>query len=104
MKMMVVLTTVSDAGVAKKIAAILLKQKLAACVSWKDGFKSLYRWKGRLENTTETLMFIKSVGKHFKKIKTAIQSAHSYDLPEIIALPVTEGSPDYLAWVNREVE
>ena len=101
MQGLIVLTTTPDLKSAKEIAKSLVTQKLAACVSYRSGFISTYRWKGKVERSKETVLLIKTLTSHFVKIRKVIQALHPYQLPELIALPIIRGSRDYLAWMNE---
>ena len=83
------------------MAELLVRKKAAACVSMKDGLVSYYLWKGKLESSKETLVMIKASKKQFKKIERIIKSASSYDLPEIISLPIQQASREYLSWMSH---
>ncbi|MGH7198571.1 MAG: divalent-cation tolerance protein CutA [Candidatus Omnitrophota bacterium] len=96
----VVLTALPDLRTAQSIARMLVAKKLAACVSLGKGFRAVYRWKGRIESAVETQLFIKTTRKKFEPVKRAIRAAHPYELPEIIALPIVQGSSEYLEWLN----
>ena len=104
MKALVVLSTAPDLKTAKSIARHLVARKLAACVSVKGGFSSCYRWKGKIENSTEALLLIKTSRRNFSKLKHHLESYHPYEVPEIVGIPIVEGSPTYLSWLNRCLE
>ena len=104
MAAILVLITTPDLRTAKRIAKSLVTQKLAACVSLKDGFVSTYRWQGKIESALEVMLFIKTSKKAFAKVKRFVQKVHPYDLPEILALPVANGSPEYLKWLNDSLK
>ena len=99
----VVLTTVSSEKEAARIARHLVEQRLAACVSIVPGARSIYRWKDKVEDTPELLLVIKSRRDLFATLRAALQKAHSYEVPEIVALPIVDGSEPYLAWLDREL-
>jgi periplasmic divalent cation tolerance protein len=100
----VVLVTCGSANEAGRIARSLVEQKLAACVNILEvPVRSIYRWKGKVESAKETLLIIKSSGKRFAALQNAIRKLHSYDMPEIIALPIEKGSRDYLAWLAESI-
>jgi periplasmic divalent cation tolerance protein len=96
----VVLSTCASQQEAEKLARTLVEQRLAACVNVIPGVTSFYRWQGNLETSTEWLMLIKSSRERFEPLRLALEQAHSYDLPEVIALPVVEGAPNYLNWIE----
>jgi len=100
----IILTTTPGIKTAKLIAQSLVKKKLAACVSLSGGFTSVYRWKGAVETAKETLVLIKTVKKNFNKVKQAIKGIHPYELPEIVCIPITLGSAEYLSWLNQSLK
>ena len=100
----VVLVTCGSAKEARKIARALVEQRLAACVNiFPTPVQSVYRWKGKVESAKECLLSIKTTRRRFAALQRAIRRLHSYDTPEIIALPIAAGSLDYLAWVAESV-
>jgi periplasmic divalent cation tolerance protein len=98
-----VLTTCASEEEAKRIARALVERRLAACVNIVPGLRSVYRWRGALEEESECLLVIKSRRDLFDELRAGIESLHSYELPELIALPVVEGSEAYLNWLEREL-
>ncbi len=90
--------------VAKDIVKILLKHKLAACVSMIDQVKSSFSWDGEFCEEKEILMMIKTRRANYGKVKLVIEDMHPYTVPEIIALPVVDCSEDYLKWIIKETE
>jgi periplasmic divalent cation tolerance protein len=100
----VVLSTCESELEAATIARHLVEKKLAACVNILPRARSIYRWKGAIEDTHEFVLLIKSRRDLFPALRAALKSVHSYEIPEIIALPVVEGSEAYLTWVDRELE
>ena len=101
---LVIFCTVPDAATGERIAQHLVEYRLAACVNVIPGIISVYRWQGRVETGSEALMKIKATAGSYRKIETAIRSQHPYELPEIIAVPVSEGLADYLDWVRIQHE
>jgi periplasmic divalent cation tolerance protein len=99
----VVFSTASSAEEAEKIARHLVEQRLAACVNVVREVRSFYRWQGKIEDAAEWLLVIKSSRAHFDALSTALEKLHSYDVPEVIALPVVEGSANYLHWMDGEL-
>jgi len=100
----VVLVTCGSANEAGRIARSLVEQKLAACVNILEvPVRSIYRWKGKVESANELLLIIKSSRKRFAALQNAIKQLHSYDVPEIIALPIVSGSRDYLTWLAESI-
>ncbi len=97
-------TTTETKELAQKIAKYLVEQKLAACVQISGPIESTYRWKGNIERASEFLCLIKTRTSLFKKVEAAIKKLHPYETPEIIAVPITQGSKDYLNWLDTETE
>ena len=95
----IVLTTVSSADEARRIALHPIEQKLAACVNIVPGIESIYRWQDKVESSREWLLVIKTTSEKFPSIRLAISELHSYELPECIALTIDDGSPAYLQWL-----
>jgi periplasmic divalent cation tolerance protein len=100
----VILVTAGSLRESKKIARHLVEQRLAACVNILPPIQSLYRWKGKLNEDREFLMLIKSSRELFEEIKATILTLHSYTTPEIICLPIVDGSADYLQWITDSIE
>jgi periplasmic divalent cation tolerance protein len=96
----VILTTTSSLGEAEKIARALLAGKLAACVQVLP-IKSYYPWQGQVQVDDEQLLLIKCRSADFEAIATCIRANHSYELPEIVQLPITNGLQDYLGWISQ---
>ena len=99
-----VLVTAENSQEARRIADALLGARLAACVNTVNGVISRYWWQGALEEATESLLIIKTKRSCISEITTLVKSLHSYSLPEVIALPIIGGNPDYLAWINETIE
>lgn len=99
----VVLTTCPSSDEARKIARHLLDLRLAACVQLMPAIQSLYHWQGAIEESAETLVFIKSSRPLFDRLRAEIARLHSYSTPEIVALPIVDGAPGYLQWLDREL-
>jgi len=99
-----VMTNVPDAACADRIARALVEQGLAACVNYLPGVKSVYRWQGVIEEAVEITLQIKTTASRYAELQAAIQSLHPYQVPEIIAIPVSHGSEPYLAWVIEETK
>lgn len=87
---------------ARRIASQLLEQDLAACVNILPQIESMYRWQGEICNEPEVLLVIKSRTSLSKQLQGAITSMHPYDVPEVIALDISDGLPEYLQWVANE--
>ncbi|MGE5486235.1 MAG: divalent-cation tolerance protein CutA [bacterium] len=98
----VVFTTCGSEEEARKVAHGLVEGRLAACVNIAPGLRSVYRWKGTVEEAGEWLLVIKTRRDLFTEVREAIARLHSYELPECIALPVVDGSEAYLAWIDSE--
>ncbi len=95
-----VLVTAKDKTEAGRIGEELISRKLAACVNIVSPVTSLFRWDNKLDRADEALLIIKTRKALFKRLEKAVKSAHSYDVPEIIALPIIAGSKPYLDWVK----
>ena len=104
MDIVVIYCTVPDKKIAKNITKVLMKHKLAACVSIVDKVQSVFSWDGEVCEEKEVLMMIKTRRANYGKIKLVIEEMHSYTVPEIIALPVVDCSEDYLKWLTKETE
>src|SRR5580693_10679 len=97
----VVLVTCGSLREARTIARELVERRLAACGNIVEApVRSIYRWKGKVESAREVLLILKSSRRRFAALAAAIRKLHSYDVPEIIALPVVAGSPAYLKWIS----
>jgi periplasmic divalent cation tolerance protein len=101
----VVLVTCGSAKEARKIARAVVEQRIAACANiLTSPVHSVYRWKGRVESAKEFLLIIKTTTARFSKLKAAVKRLHSYDVPEIIALPIARGAAAYLNWISDSVK
>jgi len=101
---LIVLVTCGSAKEARRIAKAVVGQKLAACVNILDArVQSIYRWKGRIESAKEFLLVIKTSRRRFAMLEKKIRQLHSYDEPEIIALPILAGARGYLRWIADSV-
>lgn len=98
---LIVFVTVSSKEEAEKIAKGVLEEKLAACVNIIDTVHSHFWWQGKIDNAKEALLIIKTKKTLINKLIRKVKSIHSYELPEIIALPIIYGSKEYLDWVNE---
>jgi periplasmic divalent cation tolerance protein len=98
-----VTTTTELKEQAKKIADFLVGQKLAACVQILGPIESTYRWKGKIETAEEWLCLIKTQDDFYTEVEAAIKKMHSYETPEIIAVPIIKGSKEYLQWLDSEI-
>jgi periplasmic divalent cation tolerance protein len=100
----VIMVTSASKKECRKIARHLVESKLAACVNITQHVESVYRWEGKITSDREFQLYIKSTRELFAEIKTAISKLHSYHTPEIICLPIIEGSRNYLQWVSDSVK
>ncbi len=97
-----VLTTVESREAAGTLAARLVEDRLAACVQVVGPVASTYRWKGAVETAEEWLCIAKTTGERYPELERAVRGLHWYEVPEITAVPVVAGDPDYLAWLSEE--
>ena len=101
---LVVLTTTETEDEARLIAETAVHQRLAACVQIVGPISGVYRWKGSVESAREWLCVLKTRRTALARLEEAVRAVHSYDLPELVALPVTGASTDYLAWLLDQIE
>ncbi len=99
-EVLLVISTFPDAETARRIAHELVMEKLAACANLTPPVQSIYRWKGKLEEAAETMVFFKTPTARFEEFQVKLRSLHPYEVPEIIALRIADGLPDYLRWVE----
>jgi periplasmic divalent cation tolerance protein len=99
---LLVFTNAPDRDVAVRIAQALVDKRLAACVNVLAGCTSVYRWQGAVERAEEIPVLIKTRAARYPEVEALIRHLHPYELPEIVAVPVTRGLPDYLQWVAEE--
>ena len=102
MEPLLVITNLPDKDSAERVAKILISRHLAACVNILAPCTSVYRWQGQVETTQEIPLLIKTLAIHYSKVEAAIRQEHPYELPEIIAVPLSAGLPEYLAWIMAE--
>ena len=100
---LVVLCTVSSLEEGRRLARGLVDLRLAACVNLIPKVESIYRWQGAVESAEEVLLVVKTTPARFAELRDEIAELHSYDVPEILALPVREGSTPYLDWLGGQV-
>ncbi|MCC9606716.1 divalent-cation tolerance protein CutA [Blastopirellula sp. JC732] len=103
MEAIIIYTTAASMEEAQHIADALVGQQLAASVQIMPGVRSVYNWQGKIAQSDEVLCIIKTEAKRFKEIALAIEQIHSYEVPELIAVPIVHGSIDYLSWLNDQV-
>lgn len=99
---LLVITNLADVGSAQDLARALVEQRLAACVNMLPGVQSIYRWNGAVEEAAEVTLLIKTTAARYDALEQAIRALHPYELPEVIALPVSAGLPAYLDWIAQE--
>ncbi|MBI5191033.1 MAG: divalent-cation tolerance protein CutA [Nitrospirae bacterium] len=99
MEKIVVLITAPSEEEAANIAYTLVAEKLAACANIVEGIRSIYSWQGEIHDEPECLMVVKTSAENFDALEARVKELHSYEVPEIIALPILKGSTEYLDWV-----
>ena len=104
MAILVVTCTFPDHEIAWRISRTAVKNGLAACATLIPDARSIYRWKGRIETAQETAVTFKTNPDQFDALRTFILKEHPYEVPELVAWPVSDGSPDYLAWVEASTK
>jgi periplasmic divalent cation tolerance protein len=97
----IVLTTCANNSEANTLASLIITNKLAACVNILPEVRSVYMWEGKLEQQTESKLFIKTNVKRLDELLAYIKCQHSYDVPEIQVIDVSNGNPDYFNWINE---
>lgn len=102
MDILLVITNLPDRESAEKLASLLIERHLAACVNILAPCASVYRWQGQIQHDEEHPLLIKTVPARYAELEASIRAYHPYELPEIIAVPVTGGLPAYLQWVESE--
>jgi periplasmic divalent cation tolerance protein len=93
--------TFPDHATAEAIVRMAVEQRLAACGNVLPGVRSIYRWKGAIETADEVLVFFKTTEENLPAVRQCILGSHPYEVPEIVATPIVEGNPAYLAWVRE---
>jgi periplasmic divalent cation tolerance protein len=99
----VVFSTCASQEEAEKLARLVVEQRLAACASIVPNVRSYYRWQGAVETAGEHLLVIKSARRQFAALAAVLERAHSYEVPEVLAMPVVAGSAPYLAWLDASL-
>jgi periplasmic divalent cation tolerance protein len=102
MEIYLVITNLPNQDSAAKLAHVLVERRLAACVNILSPCRSVYRWQGKTEDAEEFPMLIKTTKDRYADLEAAIRAGHPYELPEIIAIPLSGGLPAYLEWVDSE--
>ena len=100
MKFIQIQTTIDSQKKAQKIAKVMVEEKLAGCVQIVGPIESIYQWKGKIEKAKEYLLLIKTKETLYKKVEARIKILHTYETPEIIAVPIVRGSKGYLEWLK----
>jgi periplasmic divalent cation tolerance protein len=100
----IVFNTCASAEEAERIARALVNARLAACVNVLGGARSYYRWQGAIEDAGEWLLVIKSSRAQFDRLRAELERLHSYTVPEIVAVPIVDGSLNYLNWLDQELK
>ena len=100
----IILVTAGSETEAEKIARALVEERLAACVNIVSPIRSIYRWEDKVQDDREWLLVIKTQSTHFAAIEARVKALHSYQVPEVIALPIVAGSEPYLDWLKSATE
>lgn len=100
----VLFITTATAEEAQRISRVLLEQKKVACVNIVPRVNSLFWWQGKLDSAEESLLIVKTKASLLSEIVPVVKEIHSYDIPELIALPIIGGNQDYLEWIQKEVK
>lgn len=99
---LLVITNLPDAASARALAGHLVERRLAACINILAPCRSVYRWDGKIEDAEEVPLLVKTTAARYPAVEAAIRARHPYELPEIVAVPISHGLPEYLAWVAAE--
>src|SRR4030042_5712608 len=97
---LVVLVTLRSAEAAAKLARALVEEHLAACGNVVESIRSIYRWQGRVQDEPEALLILKTTAEKLQALKDRVIELHSYEVPEVIALPLSDGHQPYLEWIG----
>jgi periplasmic divalent cation tolerance protein len=100
----IVMVTCSNAVEAETIANALLEEHLVACVNIAGRIRSLFHWQGAISRESESLLLMKTTEARFEALARRVKELHSYEVPEIIAMPIRVGNPDYLAWIRESTQ
>ncbi|MDP2111229.1 MAG: divalent-cation tolerance protein CutA [Thiobacillus sp.] len=104
MEPLLILTNLPDVANAEKLAHALIERRAAACVNVLAACRSIYRWQGAVEAADEIPLLIKTTAANYPLVEEIVRAQHPYDVPELIALPITHGLPAYLGWLATETE
>lgn len=104
MEYQLVMSTCPSLEEAEMLAEKLISARLAACVNIVPGVRSLYEWEGKLQREQEFLLLIKTRSEGFPELVKLIQASHSYELPEVVAVPIEAGSGPYLKWIDAKLD
>ena len=104
MEPLLILTNLPDLARAEKLAHALIESRAAACVNVLAPCRSIYRWQGKIETAAEIPLLIKTTRAAYPRVEEIVRAQHPYDVPELIATPITHGLPDYLDWLATETE
>ena len=99
-----IFVTTATAEEAQRISSTLLDRRKVTCVNIVPGVSSFFRWQGKLDSTQESLLIIKTKASLLNEVVRLVKEVHSYAVPEVIALPIVGGNPDYLDWIGREAK
>src|SRR5438128_2286846 len=99
----VVLSNCGSEEEARRVARALVEARVAVCVNILPGIQSIYRWQGAIQEDSEWMLVIKSTRSMFDRLSVELRKAHSYQVPEVLAIPVIAGNQDYLDWMDREM-
>jgi periplasmic divalent cation tolerance protein len=103
-KFIAVYITAKDEKEAEKLGSILVKERLAGCINIIPNIRSSYWWKGKIENMPEALLIAKTKEELFQQLLASVKKNHSYSVPCVNALPILDGNPDYLKWLENETK
>src|SRR5262245_17735307 len=101
-EVLLIMSTFPDVQTAQRVVRQIVEERLAACANILPPVKSIYRWQGKVEESEESLVLIKTTVDRFAAVQTALRRLHPYEVPEVIALPIDRGLPDYLRWVVEQ--
>ena len=104
MEPLLILTNLPDVASAENLAHVLVDGRAAACVNVLTPCHSIYRWQGKVEKAEEIPLLIKTTTVNYARVEEIVRAHHPYDVPELIAIPITHGLPAYLAWLATETE